>query len=320
MHRHDPRPDLPSRRARERLAGTLHREVAELQVRLSEASLRSDLYRAAGQPQAAADAVADQQELLDDFHARVDAAVSSAIVEREAEQIIAEELARHRQEGPAESRPPVALMAALAGLFLLAVMVVTEEPPGQLLRSSPPPGLDEPSASQMDATPLGLYAPADADAEGEIAHAEITPPDAGDSTQRPDDVAEIPPRTLDSLLALLQRDAEVVEELLAATLDLGVLDRAESTADREERPQEQGSDTTEDAGPETDDPSDSAGNGTAEEDDTATEEGEAPDSGDEEPVEGSVEDDVVIPDDDGVLGGESGSTALGTTFHEPEIG
>ena len=288
MHRDDPRPvdEVPSRVASERLARTLHREIAELEVRLSEAVLRSDLFREAGQPQAAANAVVEQQELLHDFHARVDAAVSSAIVEREAEQVVADALARHRKDEAPELRPPAALMAALAGLFLLAVMLVAEEPPSQLLRSSLAPAPDEPAPSQVDATPLGLQSTSAAVAEREIADADTAPSADRDGLHTDDDVGEAPTGTLEDPFALLHRDVDAVEHLLATTVELDVLDRAERTADAEEPSREQEAGTDEGAGAETDDASADDETTTGEDDDTATDGAESQENGDDQPVAG----------------------------------
>lgn len=64
-------------------------EIAETRVRLEEAALRSEGHLALGQYDRAAAALAEQQRLVRDLEDRVQGAVAGAVVEREAEWVMA---------------------------------------------------------------------------------------------------------------------------------------------------------------------------------------------------------------------------------------
>lgn len=125
--RREPAPSgVPSEVSRARLAREVEREVADLRVRLSEASLRSTALEQAGLPGAAAEVVAEQRDLLDGFRHRLEDAVAAAVVEREAELVFAAELARTTPETEPR-RLPAALSAALAVAAAIALAVGSGE-------------------------------------------------------------------------------------------------------------------------------------------------------------------------------------------------
>lgn len=126
----------PSDAARDRLADALHHEVAELRLRMSETALRSDALRQAGHPDAAAEVVAEQRELLRGFNRRVEAAVAAAAVEREAEEVVAVEARRAAEEArPASRQPTAAVVAAMVSVILLAIGWVSDGLDLPVLRS-----------------------------------------------------------------------------------------------------------------------------------------------------------------------------------------
>lgn len=83
-----------SRSSRERLHDVLRDELDEVRVRLEEAALRADAHLLTGNPEGATEALADQRRLLADLEERLDGVVTDALVEREAESVIADAAAR----------------------------------------------------------------------------------------------------------------------------------------------------------------------------------------------------------------------------------
>ena len=176
----------PSLVASARLADAIGREVADLRVRLEEASLRSDAYREAGQTRAAAQVVDEQRALVAGFADRLGSVLAGAAVEREAEDVLAGtgDLARlgHPQSdanaphgdaaqgrttvadapaapqepAPAPSRarrlPVVASALATAAAVVAFVLAAPPSPPPQTLAAA---GSDQPDAPGADGAPLG---------------------------------------------------------------------------------------------------------------------------------------------------------------------
>ena len=196
MDRHAERTghDRPSSHASSRLSTEVTREVADLRVRLHEAVLRSDAFLLAGQPEAAAEVLAEQHVLLARFQDRLAEAAAAAKVEHEAEQVLAPALALLRHDErmaadaterpdpavptpPAPSQPvwstaapdrhgarsdraPALVASVLAALALLGLSTVAEP--------SPPDG-EVRSAGEVDALPAGVTL--DDVAAGGLAHA-----------------------------------------------------------------------------------------------------------------------------------------------------
>lgn len=94
-----------SRTARERLRDALRDQLDEVQVRLQEAILRADAHLLTGNSQGAAQALEDQRQLLGDLESRLDSVLSDALVEREAEAVVAD--AATRLDRSSEGQPSV---------------------------------------------------------------------------------------------------------------------------------------------------------------------------------------------------------------------
>lgn len=151
----------PSGYAARRLGEELRREVADLRVRLQETTLRSDAYLAAGYPEAAAEVVAEQRQLIARFHARVDRSTAAASVEAEAERVLAAAPGSAEFELAPAGRPRVGpptaatMRSALAALALAALAVVATPQPDTRLSSADGQATDAvalatPSAHQAD--------------------------------------------------------------------------------------------------------------------------------------------------------------------------
>lgn len=217
-------PGVPSQVSRARLAGEVRREVADLRVRLSEASLRSTALEEAGLPGAAAEVAAEQRELLDGFRRRLDAAVAAAVVEREAELVLAAELARAVRETEPR-RLPAALSAALAVAAVIALAVGSGEsygvapatsgdpvgPPQSrqpLEGGAAPDPVESADAGTAGASPRGAGATVGAEASEGMSVAEpIAPPDDG----LPDLVRTIELELQRGLAAVVETPAGVAE-------------------------------------------------------------------------------------------------------------
>ncbi|MFP5308252.1 MAG: hypothetical protein ACLGIR_01590 [Actinomycetes bacterium] len=183
----------PSSHASSRLSTEVTREVADLRVRLHEAVLRSDAFLLAGQPEAAAEVLAEQHVLLARFQDRLAEAAAAAKVEHEAEQVLAPTLAllRHDERmgadaaerpdpgvptlptpsepawssaapdrhGARPDRAPALVASVLVALALLGLSTVAEPPSDGEVRS----------AGEVDALPAGEAT--DDVAAGGLAHA-----------------------------------------------------------------------------------------------------------------------------------------------------
>lgn len=79
----------PSGVAGDRLASRLRSDVADVRVRLEEAVLRSDALLATGQPERAAAVLDEQQVLLAELRETLSSSVAAALVEAEAESVLA---------------------------------------------------------------------------------------------------------------------------------------------------------------------------------------------------------------------------------------
>lgn len=76
--------------AGDRLASRLRSDVADVRVRLEEAVLRSDALLAIGQPERAAAVLDEQQVLLAELRETLSSSVAAALVEAEAESVLAD--------------------------------------------------------------------------------------------------------------------------------------------------------------------------------------------------------------------------------------
>lgn len=99
-----------SRSARERLRDALRNQLDEVQVRLQEAILRADAHLLTGNSQGAEQALEDQRRLLGDLERRLESVLSDALVEREAEAVVAD--AASRLEESPEGQPSAGTAAA----------------------------------------------------------------------------------------------------------------------------------------------------------------------------------------------------------------
>lgn len=134
----------PSPVSRDRLAARVERDVADVRTRLEEAVLRQDALLASGQPDRAAAVVDEQHALMDELREQVEASVAAAIVEAEAESVLAAAPDSAQLFGPVEDpaddvvevvelRPRrslrVAASAALSAMAALALLVMAGSPP-----------------------------------------------------------------------------------------------------------------------------------------------------------------------------------------------
>lgn len=146
----------PSPVARTRLAASVQREISDLRARALEAFLRAQVLLEAGLVAEAAEVLEEQRALVARFRERVQDAVAGAVVEREAEMVLAaapeasdldlvdsepDEQDEHAEtsgrHGPlrwvsgAVERLPATASAALAALLALAVLVFGDTPTPQ---------------------------------------------------------------------------------------------------------------------------------------------------------------------------------------------
>lgn len=247
---------VPSGVSQARLAHEVKREVAELRVRMSEASLRSGALRDAGHPHAAAEVVAEQRAMLDDFRNRLDAVVSAAAVEREAELVLAAELAR--ADGHAEPRRlPAALSAALAAAALLALSLGPTD--GMASAPAASAGLDAAAASDAGRVDSDGSGSKDAEDRAERSRqpeeqasfsaterAAVPPPSSSPGDASPS-VGEHLIRLVEVELARAADLAQDVTAVAAAAVDT-VEDQILTTADEDADPVGGGDDATSDGG------------------------------------------------------------------------
>lgn len=124
----------PSGVAGDRLARRLRTDVADVRVRLEEAALRSDALLAIGQPERAAAVLDEQQALLAELRETLSSSVAAAMVEAEAESVlagspdgttlfgepVAPEVPEPRRSGHSTASAFVSAVAALALLIVAA--------------------------------------------------------------------------------------------------------------------------------------------------------------------------------------------------------
>lgn len=80
----------PSARAQSSLSEDLRHEVAEARTRLEEASLRAEAHRLLGDEDGVARAMADQERVVEELEDRLGRVVSAAVLQRDAEQVLAD--------------------------------------------------------------------------------------------------------------------------------------------------------------------------------------------------------------------------------------
>jgi hypothetical protein len=152
LPRTDRRPlGRPSPAAQARLADSVRRELGDLEVRIEEARLRAEVFRVSGRPDAAAEALAEQQNLLTSFATRLQSAVSSSVVERDAEDVVASALAGRVVTSPPEDVEPSRRRPVLSGvasaLAVVAALAIT------LLPGSGPAAIDAIGAADVAEDP-----------------------------------------------------------------------------------------------------------------------------------------------------------------------
>lgn len=234
----------PSAQARADLAGELRREVADVRLRLEEASLRAEAHRLLGDDEGAAAAVGEQEIALADVEDRLARVVSAAVVQRDAEQVLAD-AARQAPPvvepvAPAASadvprRVPVlsgvATVVAVLVVAVAAVLGLTDanrvqitdaatgatEPPAPAGPADPPAGQARPALPADDAaapgSPGGTFGPGGAIAADPNADAatDAAPTGADRPTDDPTGPAPTPETDFD----------EVVGQLVDAVAGLG---------------------------------------------------------------------------------------------------
>lgn len=122
--------------AGDRLARRLRSDVADVRVRLEEAALRSDALLATGQPERAAAVLEEQHALLAELRETLSSSVAAAMIEAEAESVLAgspDAPTLFGDPGPPEPRRSArstasALVSAVAALALLIVAAPTPPP------------------------------------------------------------------------------------------------------------------------------------------------------------------------------------------------
>lgn len=117
----------PSARSRESLVDGLRHEVADARVRLEEAGLRAEAHRLLGNHDGARDATREQQDILADIEARLGRVVSQAVVQRDAEQVLADATDRPdvvpaRAPDLHEPRPRTPVLAGAASVLAVAAV------------------------------------------------------------------------------------------------------------------------------------------------------------------------------------------------------
>lgn len=152
----------PSWRARESLAARLRGDLADARLRLHETVLRAEAYALLGDDQALADVGREQQVLLADIEERFGRTVADAVVERDAEEVVAaaypaldgevvDPVATPAGDDAPHPRPRpvlsgVASAVALFGLAAAAVLGVQQGPGTIEVVDAADPGPDAPPA------------------------------------------------------------------------------------------------------------------------------------------------------------------------------
>lgn len=152
----------PSWRARESLAARLRGDLADARLRLHETVLRAEAYALLGDDQALADVGREQQALLSDIEERFGRTVADAVVERDAEEVVAAAYpalestvdavavpAADDDAPRARPRPVLSGVASAVALFGLAAAAVlgVQQGPGTIeVVDAADPGPDAPPA------------------------------------------------------------------------------------------------------------------------------------------------------------------------------
>lgn len=150
----------PSARARDDLRADLRREVADARLRLEEAGLRAETHRLLGDDRAAAEVVAEQQQVVADLERRLGRVVSAAVLQRDAEEVLAGVTTGPEVESPEPAAPDhvpprrrvpalsgVASAVAVLAVAALAVVGVTDAPSRIEALGAADPARTEPSAT-----------------------------------------------------------------------------------------------------------------------------------------------------------------------------
>lgn len=137
----------PSWRARESLAARMRGDLADARLRLHETVLRAEAYALLGDDEALADVGREQQALLADLEERFGRTVADAVVERDAEEVVAAAYPAHDgavvdpgavpadDDAPrSRPRPVLSGVASAVALFGLASAVVlgVQQGPGTI--------------------------------------------------------------------------------------------------------------------------------------------------------------------------------------------
>lgn len=117
----------PSARSRDALADDLRRELADARLRLEEAGLRAEAHRLLGNHEQAVEATEEQQAILAEVESRLARVVSTAVVQRDAEHVLARATpapmpAATEPLPPVEERPRVPMLSGVASVLALAAV------------------------------------------------------------------------------------------------------------------------------------------------------------------------------------------------------
>lgn len=188
------RPDgPPSETARASLVAGLRREVADARTRFEEATLRAEAHHLLGDEAGAAEVVREQEQILEEVQGRLARVVSASVVERDAEQVLADLGRTTSLPLPtADARPVLAdpvhveRRPALAGVAsVVAVLAVATAAVLGLTRS-----LDQVEVTEVaaDATPTATTEDAPSDLAAETPPPVTTARPGGDAS----DPASVP--------------------------------------------------------------------------------------------------------------------------------
>lgn len=117
----------PSARSRDALTDDLRRELADAGLRLEEAGLRAEAHRLLGNHRQAVEATEEQQAILAEVESRLARVVSTAVVQRDAEHVLARATpapvtAATEPLPPVGARPRVPMLSGIASVLALAAV------------------------------------------------------------------------------------------------------------------------------------------------------------------------------------------------------